>query len=189
MISRLRGQLWEKRARAVLIDTGGVGYEIAVAPDMVAGLGPEGSECDLYIFEHLREDQHSLYGFGSRDDRDLFEKVVGISGVGPRGAFSIFGTLGARGLLDAVAREDADLLATVPGIGKKRARHIMLELRERLEVADLEHLAPGAAEAHAALLSLGYSQAEAAEALRGAPAGDAEEALRQALARLAGKTG
>lgn len=191
MIALLRGRVAAATLGQVVLDVGGVGYAVRVAPGM--HLGPPGAELTLHTSLAVREDSLTLYGFPTSSARDLFEVLLGVSGVGPKVALAALGTLGEEGLRRAVVAEDVTALTVVPGIGRKGAQRMILELRERLGPGSLAEV-PGAAavtngssprgEAAQALVALGYAPAEAARALDdlGAPEDTpAEELLRGAL--------
>lgn len=187
MIGRLRGLLAAKHAERVVLDVGGVGYEIAVTPGGLVDLPGVGEEVVLHTHLHVREDQLALFGFPSEDQRDLFRLLLGVSGVGPRMALAILGTMSVDELRRAVATEDADALTMVPGIGKRSAQKLMLELRPKLDLPDAELPSGGSvvAEVREALEGLGYQPAEIRDALRDV-SGDLPVAdmLRRALQEL-----
>ena len=134
MIGRLRGVLAERTAGGVLVDTGGVGYEVAMPPRDSAALPPVGEEVVVHTHLHVREDTMSLYGFATEEARDLFRDLIGASGVGPKLGLAILATLTPEQLRTALAAEDVDTLTTVPGIGKRSAQKLVLDLRARLEM-------------------------------------------------------
>ena len=190
MIGRLRGVVVAKHAERVVLDVGGVGYEITVTPRALLDLPGVGEEGVLHTHLYVREDQLALYGFVGDDERNLFRILLGVSGIGPKVAVAILGALSPDALRQAVLTDDVDALTTVPGIGKRSAQKIMLELRPKLDVPDLEH-APAASsaagEVRLALEGLGYQPAEIREALRDfEPDGDVtvEDMLRAALRTL-----
>ncbi len=163
MIGRLRGTLVAKGPVAVTLDVAGVGYEVAVTPRALAELPGVGEEAVVHTHLHVREDQLSFYGFPSSDERDLFRLLLGASGVGPKVAMAICATFGPDELRRAVLADDTDALQAVPGIGKRSAQKLILELRPRLDVPDGE-LPGGAgsvlAEVREALEGLGYQPVE-----------------------------
>ncbi len=187
MIGRLRGMLVGKSVETVVLDVGGVGYEIAVTPRGLIDLPGIGEEAVLHTHLHVREDQLALFGFPEADQRDLFRLLLGVSGVGPKVALAILGTMSPDELRRAVLTEDADALTLVPGIGKRSAQKLMLELRPKLDLPDAELPSSGSAvaEVRQALESLGYQAAEIREALRDIPAeAGVEDMLRTALQQL-----
>ena len=191
MIARITGTLVDRGLDAVVVDVGGVGYEIAVTPRTLSDLPGIGEEVVLHTHLHVREDQMALFGFDTMADKDLFSILLGVSGVGPKVAMAILGTLTSERLRVAVASDDVATLTDVPGLGKRSAQKLMLELRPKLELPDAEVLSGGTsvAEVRQALDGLGYQSAEIREAMRELP-GDlpVEELLRLSLQEL-GKQG
>jgi Holliday junction DNA helicase RuvA len=187
MIGRLRGVVAEKSHDGVLLDVVGVGYEMAVPPRALVELPGIGDDAVLHTHLHVREDAMALFGFASEDQRDLFRLLLGISGVGPKVALAILGTMTPDDLRRAVLTDDAAALTAVPGIGKRSAQKLLLELRPKLELPDTE-LAPShspLAEVRSALEGLGYQGDEIRVALAELPDGEEVEALlRQALQTL-----
>lgn len=197
MIALLRGQVAHLRAGEVVLDVAGVGYRVRVPTGArMAGLGEE-----LTLHTHLavREDALDLYGFPSAADRDLFTVLLTVSGIGPRIALAAVDTLGADGLRRAVATDDVTALTAIPGVGRKGAQRMILELRTKIGAlpsgnGELSLSDGGAAladadakgQARMALASLGYGAAEVEHALRGLPAeGSPEDLIRLALRGLA----
>lgn len=194
MIARLRGQLVARDVDALVLDVGGVGYRVLVP----AGAFAQRIGDDVVVHTHLvvREDALTLFGFADIAALRLFERLLGVSGVGPKLALAALATLGAAGLRDAIVAEDTTALVSVPGLGRKTAGRLILELGGALHV-DPAPTATGAidtgddpvAEVRLALSSLGYDPGEIARALRaiGDDAGsDSETLLRSALRTLAG---
>lgn len=132
MIAHLRGRLLSKEANRLVIDVGGVGYEVQVPLTVYYRLGDEGSEVSLQIYTHVREDALSLYGFSAGSEKRLFELLISISGIGPRLGITILSGLPAEELAEAVASGDLVRLTAIPGIGKKTAERILLELQEKM---------------------------------------------------------
>jgi Holliday junction DNA helicase RuvA len=191
MIGRLRGAIGSKQADRILLDVGGVGYEVMVTPQTLVDLPTIGEDAVLHTHLHVREDQMALFGFVDDDQRDLFRVLLGVSGVGPKVALAILGTLSTDELRRAVVAEDAAALTMVPGIGKRSAQKLMLELRPKLELPDAEVLSGGGTvvEVRQALDGLGYQAAEIREAMRELPPDlPVEELLRLSLQEL-GKQG
>ena len=189
MIGRLRGTIVDKRPDAVMIDVGGVGYEIAMSPRGLGALPVVGEEAVIHTHLHVREDQMALFGFAAVDDRDLFRILLGASGVGPKLALAVLGTLSPAELRRAVLTEDTATLTAVPGIGKRSAQKLVLDLRARLELPEAEAMLDGGgsslAEARSALEALGYQPAEIREALEGAVGDETvEDLVRDALRRM-----
>lgn len=191
MIGRLRGMLVAKHAESVVLDVGGIGYEIAVTPRGLIELPGIGEEAVVHTHLHVREDQLALFGFPEGDQRDLFRLLLGVSGVGPKVALAILGTMSPDELRRAVVTEDADALTLVPGIGKRSAQKLMLELRPKLDLPDTDLPSSGnaVAEVREALEGLGYQAAEIREALRDVSSDAAvEDMLRAALQQLGRQT-
>ena len=173
MIGKLTGQLLEKNPPEVLVDCHGVGYEVQVPMSTFYNLPAIGERVSLLTQFIVREDAQLLYGFGSAPERAAFRELIKISGVGPRTALSILSGLGVQDLAQAISLQEAGRLVKVPGIGKKTAERLLLELKGKLG-ADM-----GGAHAHAtseaqadilqALLALGYNDKEAAAALKALP--------------------
>lgn len=196
MIGSLRGRLLDRSPRGeVLVEVGGVGYRVVVPTGTLAALGEVGSEVFVWTHHYVREGAVCLYGFATREERTLFEALLGARGVGPALALALLSAHSPASLREALATGDLDALCTVPGVGRKTAARLMVELKARLEVADAAATpAPGApngdggaarAELRAALASLGYGPEEVREALRALPAdGDVAALLRMALQHL-----
>jgi len=191
MIGRLRGVVAEKRGDRVLLDVAGVGYEIAVPPRVLVELPGIGEEAVVHSHLHVREDAMALFGFSTEDQRDLFRILLGVSGVGPKVALAILSTMSPDDLRRAVVTEDAAALTAVPGIGKRSAQKLMLELRPKLELPDAE-LSPSnspLAEVRAALEGLGYQTEEIRGAMAQLPESqEVESLLRHALQELGRQT-
>jgi Holliday junction DNA helicase RuvA len=166
MIGRLRGTVADRRTESVILDVGGVGYRIAVTPRTLVALPGLGEEAVLHTHLHVREDQLALFGFGSIEERDLFDLLLGASGVGPKVALAILATLTPDELRRAVAGNDLALLTAVPGIGKRSAEKLMLELRPKMDVLAEANSSSGAmSQAREALENLGYSSEEIRDSL------------------------
>ena len=190
MIGRIRGEFLAAGGDAVTLDVGGVGYEVAVAGRTLAELPGIGSEIVLHTHLHVREDQLALFGFTTADDRDLFRLLMGVSGVGPKVGLAILATMTADDLRRVVATDDAAALTAVPGIGKRSAQKLLLELRPKLDVPDGDLRASGPlGEVRTALEGLGYQPDEISAVLRDLPADlPIEELLKRSLQAL-GKRG
>ena len=191
MIGRLRGLLAAKHANRVVIDVGGIGYEVAVTPRALVALPGVGEEVVLHTHLHVREDQLALFGFTTGEGRDVFRLLLGLSGIGPKVALAILATLEPDELRRVVASDDADGLTVVPGIGKRTAQKLMLELRAKLDVLEVEPAGAetAAGEVRAALAGLGYARDEIREVMRELPVDlPLEELLRLSLREL-GKLG
>ena len=198
MIGSLRGTLVDlSTGGEVLVEVGGVGYRVQVPAGRLGLLGERGSQVFLHVHTHVREDAIVLYGFGSLDERACFEALLGTHGVGPAVALAILSVHSPPALRRAVGSDDTAALTMVPGIGKKTAARLLLELKSRLDVdvegPELTVLGGGSnggggprAEVRAALAALGYGVDEVREAVRALPAeGSTEELLRRALRHLA----
>lgn len=192
MIGSVRGSVLEcNPAGEVLVEVGGVGYRCLVPLGAVPSLRP-GSPAFLFTHLHVREDAMTLYGFPTRDERDTFEVLIGASGVGPKLALAVLSVHPPMALRHALADDDVDALCVVPGVGKRTAQKLMVDLKARLGVPDVDlvgdsETAPSArAEVRAALSELGYGPDEVRAVLTDLPAdGAVEELLRAALKRLA----
>jgi Holliday junction DNA helicase RuvA len=196
MIGSLRGRVIDRTVRGeVILDVGGVGYRAQVAPRTLVALGQLGGEIVLHTHLHVREDALSLFGFATREERDCFEALIGARGVGPSLALAILSVHGPEELARVLAEGDIDALTLVPGVGRKTAARLLVELQARLDVPDLHVDEPGAdgaapppvrADVRAALAGLGYGPDEVGQVLRELPSeGDVEELLRSALKLLA----
>jgi len=187
MIGRLRGTLVSLRATGVVLDVSGVGYEIVVTPRTVADLPSIGEEVVLHTHLVVREDAMLLHGFDTESERDLFRILLGASGIGPKVAMATLGALPAEELRRAIAAEDVDMLTTVPGIGKRGAQKMVLELKPKITTADAESVVGTStvSQVREALEGLGYQAAEIREVLADietdVPVG---EQLRRALRSL-----
>jgi Holliday junction DNA helicase RuvA len=191
MIGRLSGTLIEKNPPTVLLDVGGVAYEVDVPMSTFYNLGAVGERATLLTHLVVREDAHMLYGFGTAGERHAFRELIRISGVGARTALAVLSGLSVTELAQAVTLQESGRLTKIPGIGKKTAERLLLELKGRLGAA-LEGAAGAAAPGDAgtdvlrALIALGYSEKEAMAAVRQLPAGiGVSEGIRLALKSLA----
>jgi len=191
MIGRLSGTLLEKNPPMVLVDVGGVGYEVDVPMSTFYDLPAAGQKVMLLVQQVVREDAHLLYGFLTAGERDAFRELIKVAGVGPRTALAVLSGMSVGDLARAVAAQESARLVKVPGIGKKTAERLLLELKGRL-APELPG-APGrvavveaGADVLRALLALGYSEREAAVAVKQLPADVAvSDGIRQALRHLA----
>ncbi|MFQ5947417.1 MAG: Holliday junction branch migration protein RuvA [Acidimicrobiia bacterium] len=188
MIGRVRGMLVAKGGETVVVDVHGVGYEVAVTPRAVTELPSIGEEVVLHTHLHVREDQLVLFGFTADDERDLFRVLLGASGLGPKLAQAILATLRPVELRRAVLADDTATLELVPGVGKRSAQKLVLELRPRLALPEGDLPAEPssrAAEVRQALEGLGYQAVEIREVVAGLPdEGRVEDLLRRALQQL-----
>jgi holliday junction DNA helicase RuvA len=191
MIAFLSGRVVRKAAGFALLEVGGVGYRLLMSTTSLSALPAEGDEVVVHTHLHVREDELTLYGFESEEERELFERLIAISGVGPKVALAVLSSLQPDALRGAVGRDDVTLLSSVPGVGKKTAQRLILELKDKLDLPDIGAAGGGVgsagAEARDALLAMGFTSAEAAAALRDAPAGaSTEQLLKGALRALGG---
>jgi Holliday junction DNA helicase RuvA len=202
MIDHLRGRLSGAGKDFVVVECAGVGFRVGVSAVTRADLPPEGEPCSLRTYLHMREGGADLFGFSSESEREIFLAVIGVSGLGPRSAVAVLSAMGISGVLSACAREDAAAFSRVPGIGKKLAQRIALELPDRLKKVSAEYASAGEVaeaggaegEAAEALSALGFSRSEAQLAVAGArreKGSDlaADALLREALRRLSGGRG
>lgn len=186
MIGRISGRLIERHPPQVLVDVHGVGYEIDVPMSTFYQLPANGSEVTLYTHLIVREDAHQLYGFASAQERHVFRQLLKISGVGARTALSVLSGMSVSDLREAVSAQDSGRLTRIPGIGKKTAERLLLELKDKLDVIVVSAAATAAAGAASdilnALLALGYHDKEAQWAIRQLPGNvTVTEGIRQAL--------
>jgi len=184
LIGRLTGRLASKHPPQLLVEVGGVGYEVEVPMSTFYSLPAAGEAVTLHTHLVVREDAQVLYGFATLEERTVFRQLIRISGVGARTALAVLSGLSVGDLAQAVALQDAQALIRIPGIGKKTAERLLLELKGKL--ADAKPSAPGSNDVLNALLGLGYSEKEALAAVKGLPAGIAvAEGIRAALKALA----
>ena len=201
MIGSLRGTLIDRGAGEVLVEVGGVGYAVVVAPTTAVALGAIGDEVFVWTHHHVREDVDTLYGFATRDEKATFVALIGAHGVGPAMALAILSVHGPGSLARVLVDDDVAALCLVPGVGKKTAARLLIELKSRLDVPIGEAIPAGVAagnghgrtslpsphaDVREALAGLGYGPDEVRVATSDLPDdGDAATLLRLALARLA----
>lgn len=174
MYSYIKGELVEIQPESIVVEAGQIGYEIRMPTNMVGRLGGIGQSVKVYTYLHVKEDLMELYGFLSRDDLQVFRLLLGVNGIGPKGALAILTALTPDDLRIAVLGEDAKAIAKAPGIGSKTAQRVILELKDRLSLVPVAgNVSPAAqaisqdsssavkAEAVQALVALGYSSSEA----------------------------
>ena len=197
MIALLRGVLLEKHPNQAIVEAGGVGYDVMIPVSTFTHLPDAGVEVRLRIHTHVREDALLLYGFLTQDEKGLFEKLIGVSGIGPKMAVTILSGLAAPDLIHSIRAGQVDRLVKIPGIGKKTAERIVLELRDKLPAATgdepaaagspagPEALSPVDQDVLSALLNLGCARPQAEAAVRKAKAAlgraDFEPLFRRAL--------
>lgn len=192
MIQRLRGQLVEKDMEGVVVDVGGVGYRASTSSNTLRALPPTGEECVLHTRMVVREDAMLLFGFAGREERAAFDSLTGVSKVGPKLALAILSSMNPQEVAEAVGRSDLMKLASVPGLGRKTAERLVLELRGKNLAAFDPGIAGGNAggpyvEAREALTALGYSMDEAERALKEVPPQDTvQRYVKEALRRIGG---
>jgi Holliday junction DNA helicase RuvA len=194
MIAAVRGEVMVRRPDHVVIDAGGVGYRLTVSAETLKAVPATGREAFLHAELVSREDSLALFGFASEEERDLFGQLVSVSGVGPKVAIAVLSGGPARELLRAIAAGDAKRFQAAPGIGKRTAERIIVELREKVAGALEEEVTLAAGEegdpralARDGLVNLGYAPLEAEQLLDGLDGGDAEELLATALRRAGGR--
>ena len=198
MIAHLRGRILDKHPNRLVVDVNGVGYDVLVPLSTFYGLGDSGSEVALRIHTHVREEALLLYGFATQLEQDLFERLISISGIGPKVALSVLSGIEPNELMRAIERGDVARLTSIPGVGKKTSERIVLELKDRLpRVVPAAAAGDGAAGAASpvredvlsALMNLGYHRPLAEKAVAAAfkvmPDGGFERTLKQALRELA----
>ncbi len=201
MIYYIRGILTEYTDEGVVLEAGGVGYQITVPTSLLAELPAPGEEVRLYTYYQVSEDAEKLFGFATREERTLFTQLIKVNGIGPKLAVSVMSVLSADALRLAVISGDVKAIAQAPGMGKKTAEKLILELKDKIDAAQVLNasLPPAAAgsaavlsdafsEAVAALQSLGYSSSEALKTVRSLDASDdwtVDEILQAAFRKLA----
>jgi Holliday junction DNA helicase RuvA len=188
LIAAVRGEVMVRRPDHVVIDAGGVGYRLTVSAETLKAVPATGREAFLHTELVAREDSLALFGFASEEERDLFGQLVSVSGVGPKVAIAVLSGGPARELLRAIAAGDAKRFQAAPGIGKRTAERIIVELREKVTGALEEEVAAAVVEggdarslARDGLVNLGYAPVEAEQLLDGIDSGDAEELIATAL--------
>jgi Holliday junction DNA helicase RuvA len=198
VIATLRGRLSGKQPNRIVIDVNGVGYDVSVPLSTFYGLGDEGSEISLRIHTHVREDALALYGFATPLELALFERLISISGIGPKLALAVLSGMEPQDLVRAIEQSDVARLTTIPGVGRKTSERIVVELKDRLprmrpgiEAAGAVASGPSALrdDVISALVNLGYhrplSEKAVDAATKATPDGSFERTLKQALRELA----
>src|SRR5215469_17550132 len=172
MIAHLRGKLIARRPSQVIVEAAGVGYDVVVSVPTFSELPGLGSEVALHIHTHVREDQLALYGFLRPEEKDLFEKLITVSGIGPKLAITILSGMPAENMVNAIRGNDVVRLTKIPGIGRKTAERLVLELRDKLPVgmaADQMPIVPSLSATEedvlSALVNLGYQKIAAEKAM------------------------
>ncbi len=173
MIAHLRGRLLSKQPQQVIVEAAGVGYDVAISVSTYTSLPAEGAEVALHIHTQVREDTLALYGFLDRNDKRVFEKLITVSGVGPKLAITIQSGLPADRLVPALQAQDHATLTRIPGVGKKLAERLVVELKDKLEdmaaaVPLVASAGPAAEDVLSALVNLGYQRPSAQKAIEAA---------------------
>jgi holliday junction DNA helicase RuvA len=198
VIARLRGRILEKHPNRIIVDVGGVGYDVFVPLSTFYGLGDAGSDISLRIHTHVREDALLLYGFRTLLEQNLFERLISVSGIGPKVALGVLSGIEPPELMRAIEQADVARLTAIPGVGRKTSERIVLELKDRLPRVQVEDAVAGDVETSpgglrddvlSALVNLGYHRPLAEKAVAAAikmmPDGGFERTLKQALRELA----
>jgi Holliday junction DNA helicase RuvA len=175
VIAHLRGQILSKTPNSVVVECGGVGYELAISVATFTELGAEGKEARLHVHTHVREDALALFGFAELDEKRLFERLLTISGIGPKLAITVLSGISAERLVGAIRAGDYATLTKIPGVGKKTAERVVLELKDKLDDMSGAAAATGGTSLGAvgddvlsALVNLGYPRAVAEKAVAAA---------------------
>jgi holliday junction DNA helicase RuvA len=173
MIAHIRGRLLSKHPNQAIVDCGGVGYQLAITVPTFSGLPDEGAEVSLYVHTHVREDQIALFGFLKTDEKALFEKLIAVSGIGPKLAITVLSGMSAPDMIAAIRGNDLTRLTKIPGVGKKTAERMVLELKDKLDqfsTTEATVIAPAASPLEedivSALVNLGYQRSAAERALQ-----------------------
>lgn len=201
MISYIKGKLTEVEDGIIVVENNGIGFNIHVPATVISSFSSIGDEVKVYTYLQIREDAHSLFGFLSRDDLNIFRMLINVNGIGPKGALAILSTISPDDLRFAILSDDARLISTAPGIGSKTAQKLILELKDKIKLEETfesysksvntvktDDVLIAKNEAVEALVSLGYGSAEAMKAVRdveNADELDSEEILKRALKKLA----
>lgn len=193
MIAHVRGRLIAKHPNQAIVETGGVGYDVVISVPTFSELPGTGGEVALHIHTHVREDQIALFGFVRPEEKQLFEKLLSVSGIGPKLAITILSGMSAPDMVAAIKGNDVPKLTRIPGIGKKTAERMVLELRDKLENFGATPSAPAASPVEedvlSALVNLGYQRPTAERALavaakNGGGPGSFDALFREALTAL-----
>jgi len=196
MIAWLKGELLEKQAPGLVLNVNGVGYELEAPMSTFYDLPEVGAQATVFVHMVVREDAQLLFGFTSKQQREMFRSLIRVNGVGPKVALAVLSTLSAQELLQCMANEDVTQLCRVPGIGKKTAQRLVVEMKDRLEkefgdvaleVSAGESSSNNSRDAIDALVALGYKNAEASRVVKSLDSSiSSEELIRQALRVLSG---
>ena len=179
MIAHLRGRLLSKTPQTAVVEAAGVGYEVTISIPTFTALPAEGNEVALLVYTHVREDALALFGFTTATEKRLFEKLLSISGIGPKLAITVLSGLTPERLIAAIHSQDHATLTRIPGVGKKTAERIVLELRDKLQElasagATASSSTPVSEDVLSALVNLGYQRASAQKGVEAAMARDPE---------------
>ena len=197
MISYIKGTLEDTMEDGIIIENNGIGYDIKTTSRLLMGFPKRGSQMKIYTYLYVREDALSLFGFADKEELQTFQLLIGINGIGPKAALAILSTLSVNELRFAVLSQDVKTISKAPGIGKKSAERLIIELKDKMKLEDAlkweeepmeeEKTEDSKTEATLALVSLGYSNAEALRAIssiEGSEAMDTESLLKLALKKL-----
>jgi holliday junction DNA helicase RuvA len=192
MIAHLRGKLLVKHPNQIVVETGGVGYELNISVPTFSGLPGAGGEVSLHVYTHVREDVIALYGFLHPSEKQLFEKLMTVSGIGAKLAITILSGMAANELAEAIRSNDVARLTKIPGIGRKTAERMVLELRDKIPAASSSTTVQAVGsvveeDVLSALVNLGYQRLVAEKVLHGMAGGNSksfDSIFREALGRL-----
>lgn len=194
MIGFVKGKLSLKSTEYALVEVNGVGYQVFISPKTLWNLPKVGDKIIFYTYTYLRDDSLRLYGFLDKDDKQMFENLLQISGIGPRIALAVHSVFNSNEFEEAILNQDVDLIRTIPGVGKKTALRLILELREKLELPDLtkvvkakisDKVAKTMKEAKQALRNLGFKPSEINLLLEGFTIKEGEETTVEKIVRYA----
>lgn len=173
MISYIKGTLVEKTPARIVIENNGIGYEIFIPLSSYQAIGEVGSEVEVYTYLYVREDQHTLFGFSTPEERKVFQMLISVSGIGPRSAIGILSGISVEDFYDAISGEKVDILTAISGIGRKTAQRLIVELKNRVDEERIRIAAPTAKvacntavdEAIQALVALGFTRQQSRKAV------------------------
>ena len=197
LISHIKGIIEYMDDGLIIVDVNGIGYKIAISPSTMGKLPSVGKEVKIFTYLQVKEDGMSLYGFGSREELNMFERLISVSGIGPKGASGILSAISPSDLCLAIIAEDIKTLSSIPGIGKKTAQRMVLELKDKINTLEAIggsedqtiglHQSNTLEEATEALVALGYPRVEAVKAVQSifAEGMNVEEIIKNALKKLA----
>ena len=188
MISYIKGTLERRGENDIIVEAGGIGYRIFVSPATLAKLPQTGEAVQIFTYFSVKEDGMSLYGFAAREEQEMFEKLLLVNGVGPKGALGFLSVLNPSEIVMAILSDDVKTLSKAPGVGRKTAQRVILDLKDKFKTEDAESVGGGDAkfEAIDAMTALGYSRSEAAQAVNAVAAEGmtTEDILKAALKRM-----